>query len=126
MAEPYQGVALVVDDHRDTRDLYVFTLTGVGFRCIQAATAAEASQRASIVRFDIVIMDLGLPRREDGVDLARRLRAQRLPSPIVAVTGHADLAPDERALFAAYVTKPVDPEDLVAVVLRVLSEADPA
>jgi CheY-like chemotaxis protein len=125
MAEPYRGVVLVVDDHLDTRDLYVMTLTGVGFRCVVAASAAEAIQRASIVRFDLVLMDLGLPSREAGLALARQLRAQTLPSPIVAVSGHERPPMPDRALFAAYVMKPVDPEALIEVVLRVLSETDP-
>jgi CheY-like chemotaxis protein len=126
MAEPNRGVVLIVDDDPDTRDLYVFTLTGAGFRCVVAASATEALQRASIVRFDLVVMDLGLPRRDDGLALARQLRAQALPSPIVAVTGHERPAMPDRSLFAAYVRKPVDPEELVTVVIRVLSEADPA
>ena len=125
MAEPYRGVVLIVDDDPDTRDLYILTLSGVGFRCVVAASAAEALQRASIVRFDLVVMDLGLPHRDDGLALARRLRGQALPSPIVAVSGHERPAMPDRNLFAAYVMKPVDPEDLVAVVLRVLSETDP-
>ena len=125
MAEPYRGVVLIVDDDPDARELYILTLNGVGFRCVVAASAAEGLQRASIVRFDLIVMDLGLPRRDDGLALARQLRAQTLPSPIVAVTGHERPTMPDRALFAAYVMKPVDPEDLVAVVLRVLSEADP-
>ena len=123
MAEPYRGVVLVVDDDQDTRDIYVLTLSGVGFRCVAVASAAEALQRASIVRFDLVVMDLGLPGREEGLALARQLRAQTLPSPIVAVSGYERPAAPDRSLFAAYVVKPVDPEELVAVVLRVLGEA---
>lgn len=125
MAEPYRGVVLIVDDRSDTRDLYAMTLTGVGFRCVVAASAAEAMQRASIVRFDLVVMDLDLPHRDDGLAVARQLRGQVLPSPIVVVGGHERPPMPERALFAAYVRKPVDPEELVAVVLRVLSETDP-
>jgi CheY-like chemotaxis protein len=125
MAEPYRGVVLIIDDDPDTRELYVFTLAGVGFRCVIAANAAEALQRASIVRFDLIVMDLGLPHRNDGLALARQLRQQALPSPIVAVSGHDRPAMPDRALFAAYVLKPIDPEELVAVVQRVLTEADP-
>ena len=123
MAEPCRGVVLIVDDDADTRDLYIFILSGVGFRCVVAASPAEAVQRASIVRFDLVVMDLGLPRRDDGLELARRLRTQSLPSPIVAVSGYEPPEIADRSLFAAYVRKPVDPEDLVTIVLRVLSEA---
>ena len=122
MAEPHLGIVMIIENDRDTRELFDFTLSGAGFRCVATASAAESLRQAAIVRFDAIVMDLGLPRLEDGVALARRLREHAAPSPIVAVSGHRLPESFERSLFAAYLLKPFDPEELIAVIRRVAAE----
>ena len=119
MAESRLGIVLIIENDLDTRELFDFTLSGAGFRCVATASAAEALRQAAIVRFDAIVMDLGLPRLEDGVALARELREQSAPSPIIAVSGHRLPDSVDHSLFAAYVMKPIDPDELTAVVRRV-------
>jgi CheY-like chemotaxis protein len=77
------------------------------------------------MRPDVVVSDIGMPG-EDGYSLIRRLRA--LPddagrTPAVALTAFARGEDRTRALmagFKAHVPKPVDPRELVAVLLSVV------
>ncbi len=99
---------------------------------------------------DIIISDLGMPD-EDGYDLIRKIRALPsnssatthdlslnaadssfvpLPSsfdiPAIALTGYATVKDRERALAAGYqlhLAKPVEPEDLINAILRLLSRS---
>lgn len=113
---------LVVDDEEDIRDLLANYLSGFGFA---VATASDGnSMRAEMARdpADLVLLDLGLPG-EDGLSLARELRA-RTPSPgIVIVTGRGQ--PVDRIIGLElgaddYVAKPFDLRELVARVRSVL------
>lgn len=123
MAEPYRGLVLVVDDDPDACGVVSTSLAGVGFKCIVATHAEEALSRAAVVRFDVVLLDLELPRREHGIALARRLRSS-MPSacPVVAMTAVAAIETADRPLFAAVLGKPVDPDGVRAVVIRLTEE----
>jgi DNA-binding response OmpR family regulator len=120
VAEPSRGLVLIVDDHPDTRDLFVTVLTSAGFKCVGAATAAEALHRARVMRFDVVVMDVGLPTRADGMALARQLRALPDAPPVIAVTGHRLDEESATELFAIQLMKPVDPEEVVSAALRAI------
>ena len=65
---------LVVEDHDDARELIVGVLEGAGARVLSASTAQEAIDRATDVRPDVLVADLGLPG-EDGYALLARIRA---------------------------------------------------
>jgi len=109
------AVVLVVEDHLDTRELYVQSLQAAGFRCVMAEFADEALKQLQEVRVDAVVMDLGLPRLEGGLALAWRLRGRAESVPIIAVTGHPrERLPDK--LFSGYLMKPIDLDALVRTV----------
>jgi CheY-like chemotaxis protein len=113
------GTVLIVEDHADSRDLYVTVFEAAGFRCVAAGDPDEAVRRAATERVDVAILDLGLPRLEDGLALAWRFRSLADAPRLVAVTGH----PPERLpreLFSELLMKPVDPADIVALVQQLL------
>lgn len=74
--------------------------------------------------YDLVLMDRRLPGL-DGVAATRRLRAAGVTAPIVALTADA-FEEDRRACLAAgmddFLTKPLDPHALRALLGRVLSD----
>jgi CheY-like chemotaxis protein len=73
------------------------------------------------------LLDIGLPEM-DGYELAKRLRRGDRPfaGKLVALTGYGQQADVEKALaagFDAHLTKPVEPDALVALIARLLAPA---
>ena len=94
---------------------------------IKAATSGEKALQiaAKSPPPDLILLDVMMPEM-DGYEVCRRLKAEPATAniPVVFVTGHAD--DEERAKglalgAAAYVTKPVEPEELLANVARCLA-----
>jgi signal transduction histidine kinase/ActR/RegA family two-component response regulator len=113
---------LVVDDEPDFRDLLVTLLEERGAAVHAAASAAEALRTLPSLRPDVLLSDIAMPD-VDGYELIRRLRALPAESggrvPAVALTAYARAEDRRRVLlsgFNMYLAKPVDPEELVAVV----------
>ncbi|EYF04281.1 PAS domain-containing hybrid sensor histidine kinase/response regulator [Chondromyces apiculatus] len=117
---------LVVDDEADARDIMRDLLERCGSEVSTAASAAEAFTLLHERRPDLILSDIGMAG-EDGYAFMRRLRA--LPpeeggrTPSIAITAYARAAERTRALVAGYkahVPKPVDPAELMAVIVSVL------
>ena len=111
---------LVVDDDPDTRDLVSVVLRAAGADVAGAGSTDEALRRAEEAAPDVVVSDLAMPAR-DGYALLRALHGRGLARRVVtvALTAHARREDRERALGAgydAYVTKPVEPAALAALV----------
>jgi two-component system cell cycle response regulator DivK len=118
---------LVVEDDRDTREMYSGFLISAGFRVVQAHNGLQALEKAIDERPALVVTDLYLPGL-DGFELARALQAdERTKSiPVIAVTGRNAVVGDRvrvnRAGFKAVLLKPCLPEHLQLEVERVLGE----
>jgi CheY-like chemotaxis protein len=112
---------LVVDDEPDARELVTAVLERCGAVVELAASAAEAEAALERSAPDVIVSDVGLPG-EDGYALVRRLRAlegERAGIPAVALTAYAHPADRTRALLAGFqmhLAKPIEPEELAAVV----------
>jgi CheY-like chemotaxis protein len=114
---------LVVEDHDDARELVVGVLEAAGARVLSASNAREALDRATIVRPDVLVADLGLPG-EDGYAILARMRAMYPDLPALALTAFARAVDRERSLaagFQQHLVKPVDPRHLVDCIVAVLS-----
>ena len=112
---------LVVDDELDARELVTAVLERCGAVVEVAASAAEAMTTLEQSVPDVLVSDVGLPG-EDGYALVRKLRsldADRARIPAVALTAYAHPADRTRALLAGFqmhLAKPIEPEELAAVV----------
>lgn len=115
---------LVVDDDADTRDFLITLLEEEGATAIAVASAAEAMVALAHWRPDVLVSDIGMPG-EDGYSLIGKIRAlesefcDRLPA--VALTAYAREQDREQALKAGYdrhLAKPVDPDELLATLVR--------
>jgi two-component system, OmpR family, phosphate regulon response regulator PhoB len=122
---PARPLVLIVDDHDDTRELYLQSLIAFGFDTIGAADYQQACPRAWESHPDIVVMDL-LLFGHDGwqpiQDLKREARTRDIP--VVLITGYAALPLRERAEregCAAFFVKPCLPDELAAALRRVLN-----
>jgi CheY-like chemotaxis protein len=128
MEEPENSRAkvLVVEDFADNRFMMRRLLEMSGYQVVEAVDGKEAIEVAESTRPDLILMDLSLPRL-DGLDATRRIREldglARIP--IVAVSAHDTNDFHADALAAGcneYVTKPIDFDELEALLKKLLKK----
>jgi len=110
---------LVIEDNLDTRDVLKLMLEVEGAVVETAEGGEEGLRIAERLRPDIVLCDIGLPDI-DGLEVARRIRARgALPgSRLIALTGYGqaeDMRQAVKAGFDAHLTKPVNIDQLIAL-----------
>jgi CheY-like chemotaxis protein len=120
-AEP---VVLVVEDFEDNRFMMRRLLEMSGYRVVEAVNGEQAVEAAVGERPDLILMDLSLPKL-DGLAATRRIRQHDALSqiPIVAVSAHDTTDFHADALAAGcneYVTKPIDFDQLEALLKKLL------
>lgn len=112
---------LIVDDHREIRDLVSRALAREGFRVSVAADGREMRRVIADARIDLIILDLMLPG-EDGFSLCRALRAES-DVPIIMLTAKGDEIDRVVGLELGaddYVAKPFGSRELIARIRAVL------
>ncbi|WP_018639105.1 response regulator transcription factor [Parafrankia elaeagni] len=114
--QPPSPRILVVDDESTLSELLSMALRYEGWEVRTAPDGREALQVARGFRPDAVVLDMMLPDM-DGLDVLRRLRAERPDVPVLFLTAR-DAVEDRVAGLTAggddYVTKPFSLEELVA------------
>ena len=121
---PARPLVLVVDDHHDTREMYVQGLVAFGFDAISAADSDQAYRRAWDFHPDVVVTDLTLPGGDAWQlihDLKREARTREIP--VVLLTGHHESSLRERAEHegcAGFFVKPCLPDELATELRHVL------
>lgn len=120
-----QGLTvMVVEDFEDNRFMMRRLLEMSGYRVLEAINGEEAVEIARREHPSLILMDLSLPLL-DGLAATRRIRQVKELShiPIVAVSAHdtADFHADALAAGCNdYVTKPIDFDQLEALLHRLL------
>jgi PAS domain S-box-containing protein len=115
---------LVVDDELDSADFVAFVLQEAGAEVISVSSAAEALLSIEQTTPDLLVSDIGMPEM-DGYMLINRIRTQ-LGSEYrqllaIALTAYAGEGNERQVLAAGFdkhLTKPIDPTQLVATVVR--------
>jgi two-component system, OmpR family, response regulator len=79
---------LLVDDEESVQKLLAYPLRKEGYEVVPARDGEEALARFNDGNFDLIVLDVMLPKR-DGFDVCRRLRA-RSPVPIIMLTAKAE------------------------------------
>lgn len=123
-AEAVRPTVLVVEDFEDNRFMMRRLLEMSGYRVVEAVNGKQAVEMAETEDPAIILMDLSLPML-DGLAATRRIREQNGQSrvPIVAVSAHDSADFHAEALAAGcneYVTKPIDFDQLVQLLDRLL------
>ncbi len=112
---------LVVDDHRDIRELLGSYLTKHGFQVTTAENGEQLRALLPTIAFDLIVLDLMMPG-EDGLSLCRHIRDQEGP-PVIMLTAMSEDADCVVGLEIGaddYVTKPFVPRVLLARIKAVL------
>ncbi|WP_333458008.1 PAS domain S-box protein [Microcoleus sp. Pol10D4] len=117
---------LVVDDDADMRELAAFTLMQSGAQITTAASAAQALTLLNQSIPDLLLCDIGMAEM-DGYSLIRQIRKwspqQGGTIPAIALTAYAGEINQQQALaagFQMHISKPVEPEELVKAIARLL------
>ncbi|UKO99808.1 response regulator [Nostoc sp. UHCC 0870] len=124
---PLKGIkVLIVDDETDTRNFLVFLLAEYGAIADIAASTDTALAMIEQSKPDILISDIGMSE-QDGYTLIRKLRNLEAQQgghiPAIALTAFSSEDDSLQALkagFQQHISKPVDPNKLIATVTRLL------
>jgi DNA-binding response OmpR family regulator len=105
---------LIVEDEAIVAMALQLELRRNGHECILAATAEEAIENAGSSNPDIVLMDINLAGRGDGIDAAREItESYRVPICFVSGYDSNDIDPDGLGFTPlGYLNKPVRYEDI--------------
>jgi two-component system OmpR family response regulator len=113
---------LIVDDHREIRDLVGRLLEQDGYRVSSAADGSEMLRVLNDRKIDLIVLDIMLPAK-DGLVLCRDLRAANSTIPIVMLTAKGDEIDRVLGLEMGaddYLAKPFSGRELIARIKAVL------
>jgi CheY-like chemotaxis protein len=121
---------LIVEDNEENRDVLSRRLERHGYSVLVAVDGQAGITMAQDEHPDVILMDLNLPD-VDGWEATKRIKAspQTAAIPIIALTAHAVVGDEQRALQAGcndYHSKPVEFTRLVGQIEALLKSADPA
>ena len=114
----------VVDDDELARTATARLLSAAGYAARTYATAEDFLAAAGVDAPGCVILDVQLPDR-NGLDIQLALSERGVPLPVIFVTGHGAIPDSVRAIRRGaldFLTKPVDPDVLIAAVSRALEQ----
>jgi two-component system KDP operon response regulator KdpE len=117
-------LVLVVEDEPQMRKFVRISLESHDYRVLEASSAAEGIQQASVNTPDLVLLDLGLPDA-DGMEVTRRLR-EWSPVPILVISARGQEDSKVKALDEGaddYLTKPFGAAELLARIRVALRHA---
>jgi signal transduction histidine kinase len=115
-----RGKVLIVDDNKTSVVLTTLLLEKLGFGVTCVADGRDAVDEALARNFDLIIMDMQMPRI-DGYQATRTLREKGCKCPIIAVTAHALEGDREKCIEAGcddYAAKPISRDQLYEIVGR--------
>jgi CheY-like chemotaxis protein len=115
---------LVVDDNADSLFLTTCVLESYDVQVTTATSGAEALEIVKKLKFDMLIFDIAMPDM-DGFSLLKQIRNNELTEnrtiPAIALTAlgsEEDLNMALKSGFQGYVNKPLDPNILVAEIIK--------
>ena len=120
---------LLVEDEWLIRELFTEELTEAGFEVREAESGDRAAALIDIQpeQFSLLVTDIHMPGRLDGIAVARLLRERRPDIPVIYMTGRPDALNGIRPLGTRDVLlrKPFAPSELLATARQLLNGGDP-
>ena len=125
MARPSSITVLNVEDYTASREATSELLRNEGFDVVEATTGSEAIEVASVVRPQLILLDVKLPDM-NGHEVCRRIKSDPVTSliPILEISGAFPGGRDKvRGLengADAYLVKPIESRELIATIRALL------
>ncbi len=114
---------LIADDDQEALNLIARSLTRHGFAVTAVANGKEAQNSLAREQFDIVILDLMMPRM-DGWEVLRWLRTEaRSKTPVIILSAKDEMDDMQKGMSLqadTYLTKPIDIEELLQTIHTLL------
>jgi len=115
---------MTADDSASVRQMVGFTLREAGYEVVEAVDGRDALDKMAGSSVNMLITDLNMPNM-DGIELIRNVRAQQQFKfmPIIMLTTESQDSKKQEGRSAGatgWIVKPFKPEQLVAVVKKVL------
>ncbi|MFB0509273.1 MAG: response regulator transcription factor [bacterium] len=129
MAQFNEKRILIVDDEKDILLLVQKILESAGYDVVTAGDGAEALEKARKVSPDLIVLDLMLPGI-DGYQVCGILKYDRMymKIPILILSARTQIKDYELAMkvgASGYLTKPFEPESLLAKIKELLNSGNP-
>ncbi len=122
LAAKRKGRILIVDDETVVRDSLASWFDSEGYETGVAAGGREALTAIQKTQYDLALLDIKMPGM-DGMELQKKLREADPELTVIIMTGYASVETAVQALKAGaydYITKPIDPDELVHLVSNAL------
>jgi two-component system response regulator HydG len=121
-----KSLILIVDDEREHAQVMSEALMRLGHKCDIAYSLAEAREQLPRKPYDVVVTDLVMEGRRDGLELLDTAKLRFPPPPVVLVTAHGDIPTAVEAMNRgahSFIEKPLDLEHFRAQVNRAAERA---
>lgn len=115
---------LIAEDHPASLELLRYLLAANGYDILSAEDGEAALDLARRETPDLIICDLQMPKK-NGYEVVRQLKSEPALAaiPVVAVTAFSMIGDREQVLaagFDGYLSKPIEPEEFVALIEQYL------
>jgi PAS domain S-box-containing protein len=116
---------LLAEDNAINQKVIVRILSEAGYECDSVVNGLEAFNAVKQNDYDLVLMDVQMPEM-DGLTSTKNIRRLDAPKnrvPIIAITAHALMGDKEKCIQAGmndYLSKPINAEQMIAVLDRIL------
>ncbi len=115
---------MTADDSASVRQMVAFTLKQNGYEVVEAVDGQDALSKLSTKKVDMLLTDLNMPKM-DGIGLIKGVRSGTLNKfiPIIMLTTESQDSKKSEGKSAGatgWIVKPFKPEQLIAVVKKVL------
>jgi DNA-binding NtrC family response regulator len=118
------GKILAIDDEKNIRHLIQSEFSLEGFDVQTASSGEEGLERFCQDKFDIVLLDLRLPKM-DGIETLRKLKQKSSTTEVIMITGHGEIGSAVESIKLGardYVTKPFKLDELLTLAKQVIQD----
>ena len=119
----FNGHILVVDDDDGIRNLVKQYLTENNFLITTANTAEDAKEKTSIIKFDLIVLDIMMPGKT-GLEFTLENK-DKIDTPIILLTAKSDATERIEGLEIGaddYLPKPFEPKELILRIKNILNK----
>ena len=113
---------LLVDDEPGILRVLGISLADRGYRVLTAENGEEALRVFHEARPEVILTDIKMPRM-DGIELLKRIKAERPNTEVIMITGHGEMELAIQSLkydASDFITKPIDDEALDIALRRAI------